>query len=277
MATLLSLSAGERYAPLRLAPEHQKAKTLDAVVEQVTRQSLHAPLLVLFEDVHWADPSSIELLDRVIEAIERFRMLVIITFRPEFNSHWSAHTHVTSLTLNRLSRRLLANMVDEVAAGRVLPLKLREQIVRTTDGIPLFVEELTKSILESVSSDDGRLPRELPPVKIPETLHDSLMARLDRLASMKQVAQQAAAVGREFSRDLLAAISPLPEDELDDALLQLIDAGLVFQGGDPPRYVFKHALVQQAAYESMLRRTRSQLHARIAQTLEEKFSATVET
>ncbi len=276
-AALLSIPAEGRYALLEMTPERRKERTLEALVAQIEGLTQERPVLFVFEDAHWADPTSLELLELVVERAQGIRILALITFRPEFHPPWTAHTHITSLTLNRFSRSLVAAMVDKVTGGKPLPAEVREQIVEKTDGVPLFVEELTKTVLESklVEEVNGAyvLAKPLPPLAIPSTLHDSLMARLDRLGAVKEVAQCAAAIGREFSFDLLSAASALPSDKLRNALDQLLDAGLVFRHGRSlqARFFFKHALVQNAAYDSVLRSKRRQLHGRIAEALRTRF------
>ena len=229
---------------------------------------------MVFEDAHWIDPTSRELLDLTVERVRTLPVLLIVTFRPEFQPPWTGQPQVTMLTLNRLDRRDRTALIAQIAGGKVLPDDVIDQIVDRTDGVPLFVEELTKSVLESgllhEEADRYVLDRALPPFAIPTTLQDSLMARLDRLASVRLVAQIGAAIGREFSYALLRAVSRLPEDELQAALARLVASELVFQRGTPPDavYSFKHALVQDAAHSSLLRSTRQQLHAQIAEALE---------
>jgi class 3 adenylate cyclase/predicted ATPase len=278
IAHLLSIPAGNRYAPLQMTPDRIKEQTLEVLVAQMEVLSRNQPLLLIFEDAHWADPTSLKWLELVIDRVQGIPVVVVITFRPEFQPPWSGYTHITSLTLNRFSSSLATTMVDKVTGGIQLPTEVLEQIVTKTDGVPLFVEELTKTILESglltVHLDQYVLSGPLPKVAIPATLHDSLMARLDRLGPVKEVAQIAAAIGREFSYDLLAAVSPLSSSELQNALNQLIDAELLFRRGNSENgdYIFKHALVQDAAYQSLLKSARLQLHARIAETLEQHYS-----
>ncbi len=272
LASLLSIPTGSRYVALATSGEQQKERTLDVLAALLERLSGERPVLLVFEDLHWADPTSLELLERFIERALDTRLLAVLTFRPVFTPPWSGHSHISWVTLNRLARRTVAEMVDKVTGGKPLPEELREHIVEKTDGVPLFVEELTKTVIESdlVEERAGEyvLTGPLPALAIPSTLHDSLMARLDRLSPVKGVAQTAAALGREFSYEMLAVVSALAEDELQAALEQLIEAELVFRGGTAQRnYVFKHALVQDAAYESMLKSTRRELHARIAAVL----------
>jgi class 3 adenylate cyclase/predicted ATPase len=281
LAPLLSIPAGDRYSPLGLSPQRQKARTLEVLVERIAGLAAQRPVLVVLEDAHWGDPTTLELFGLTIERVQRLPVLVVITFRPEFQPPWMGRRHVTLLTLSRLSRRQGATMVERVT-GKMLPPDVVGQIVAKTDGVPLFVEELTKAVVESgllrEEADRYALAGPLPPLAIPTTLQDSLMARLDRLAPVKEVAQIAAVIGREFSYELLAAITPLSAEDLAAALDQLLAAELVFRRGAPPgtTYSFKHALVQDAAYQSLLKPRRRQLHTRIVQVLE-RFPATVET
>jgi class 3 adenylate cyclase/tetratricopeptide (TPR) repeat protein len=271
-ATLLSLPT-ERYAALGYSPQKQKERTLEALTEQVAALCAHQPLLMVFEDAHWIDPSTQESLDLLVSRIARLPVLLLITYRSEYVPPWSGEPHVTSLALSRLNRRLGAQLADRVTGGKALPREVLEQIMAKTDGVPLFVEELTKTVLESgLLKDNGDhyvLSGPLPPLGIPSTLHDSLMARLDRLAPIKETAQIGACIGREFTHELIAAISPLPGPKLTEALEQLVQSQLIFRQGTPPdaTYIFKHALVQDAAYGSLLKSKRQQLHAQIAQAL----------
>jgi len=277
IASLLSIPTEGNYPQLSLSPQRQKERTIDILIEQVMGLARAQPLLCLFEDMHWADPTTLELMDEFIGRIPAERVLLLLTFRPNFVPHWGGRPHVTQISLNRLARRQSAAMVEKVTVGKSLPAEVLDQIVAKTDGVPLFVEELTKTVLEAgfLEEEDDRyvLKGPLPPLAIPATLQDSLMARLDRLAPVKEVAQMGAAIGREFSYELLAAVSPLPEPDLLEALRQLVDAELVFSKGRPPEvaYTFKHALVQDTAYGSLLKSRRQQLHARIAQAIETKF------
>jgi predicted ATPase len=277
LAALLGVPTGGRYPALSMTPEMQKRRTLQALLDQLAGLAAQQPVLALYEDVHWIDPSTLELLSLVIERVRQLPVLALITFRPEFQPPWTGQAHVTSLTMSRLGRREEADLVARVTGAKSLPVEVVEQIVARTDGIPLFVEELTKTVLESgLLADAGdryELDGPLPPLAIPTTLHDSLMARLDRLAPVKEVAQIAAAIGREFSHVLLAAVADRPEPELNAALEQLVNSELVFRRGRPPEATssFKHALVQDAAYQSLLRSKRQQLHSRIAQVFEQQF------
>jgi class 3 adenylate cyclase/predicted ATPase len=282
LATLLGVPTGARYPALTMTPEMQKRRTLQALVDQLVGLASQQPVLALYEDVHWIDPSTLDLLGLVVERIQRLPVLVLITFRPEFQPPWTGHAHVTALTMSRLGRRQGADLVARVTGDKPLPAAIVEQIVARTDGVPLFVEELTKTVLESGlltdAGDHYELSGPLPPLAIPTTLHDSLMARLDRLAPVKEVAQIGAVIGREFSHELLAAVAPMSANQLGDALEQLVQSELVFRRGQAPEatYSFKHALVQDAAYQSLLKSKRQQVHARIAKVLEEQFPATAE-
>jgi predicted ATPase/class 3 adenylate cyclase len=280
IAALLSIPTGDRYPPLDLTPQRQKEKTIEALVDQLIGLARRQPVLLLFEDTHWSDPTSLDVLDRMVHRGQEARVLAVITYRPEFEAPWKAMSHVTALTLTRLSRQQGAAMVERITAGKALPQEVLTQILAKTDGVPLFLEELTKTILESgllrEVGDHYAVTGPLPPLAIPSTLQDSLTARLDRLAPVKEVAQIGAAIGREFAYELLAAVAPVRDHELADALHQLVAAGLLFRHGQPPeaRYLFKHALVRDAAYASLLRSTRQQLHTRIATVLEERFPDT---
>ncbi len=282
-ATLLSIPTEGRYTALEITPEQQKEQTLEALVSRLEELSRTQPLLLIFEDVHWADPSSLELLELTIARLQRMPVLAVITFRPEFSPSWSGDTHVTTLTLNRFTRNLALMMVNSVTHGKSLPEAVQQQIIEKTDGVPLFVEELTKTILDSdlltEESNQYTLSGTLSDLAIPATLHDSLMARLDRLAKGKSVAQIGAAIGREYPRSLLESVSDLLSSELDEALDELIDSGLVFRQGSSAvsSFIFKHALVQEAAYESLLHSTRKILHERIAQALLDLFPETSES
>jgi predicted ATPase len=230
---------------------------------------------MIFDDLHWIDPSSGELLDRLIERVAGWPVLLLATFRPEFQPPWTGQPHVMMLTLPRLDRRDTAAMVANVAGNAALPTEIMKEIAERTDGVPLFVEELTKSVLESGAQGASALSAvSHPALSVPATLHASLMARLDRLGpGAKEVAQSGAAIGREFGFGLLASTTDLPEPELHEALDRLTHAGLLFVPGTPPQsnYIFKHALVQDAAYDVLLRSRRRRLHGRIAAALEDRF------
>jgi predicted ATPase len=277
IAEMLSLPNDGRYPALELTSPERRQKTLEALVSQVTALARRNPLLMIFEDAHWADPTSIELFGRVVDRIPSLRVLLIVTFRPEFEPPWIGRPHVTALTLNRLAERDIAAMIDRITGNKLLPGSIRQDIIERTDGISLFVEEMTKAVLEV--EGEGAAERAVsvvptPALAVPASLHASLMARLDRLGSAKEVAQIGAAIGREFSHPLLATVVHKPEAELGSALDRLVAAGLLFRQGVPPHasYLFKHALVQDAAYGTLLREPRRALHARIAETLEGSFA-----
>ena len=280
-AALLSIPFGERYPPLALSPTQQRRRTLAALLDQFEGLARRQPILLSFEDVHWADATSLELLDLTVERMRQLPVLALFTFRPEFEPPWVGLPNVGSLTLGRLDRKDVESMVARVTGGRVLPPEVMKQIVAKTDGNPLFIEELTKAVLEAgilgEDTDGYRLDGPLPPLAIPATLQDSLMARLDRLAPVKEIGQTAAAIGREFSYSLLRVLVGRDETALKHALAQLEQAGLVFRRGEPPEavYSFKHALVRDAAYESLLKSRRARLHGQIARALEERFAEIV--
>jgi predicted ATPase/class 3 adenylate cyclase len=277
LADLLNIPGGDLYAPRQLNPQRKKEETFEALLRQLVALAQHQPVLMIFEDVHWIDPSSRELLDRVIDRAAGLPMLLLITFRPEFQPPWSGRSHVTVLALGRLDRRKGAMLVQRVAGNKALPVDTVEQIVTRTDGVPLFVEELTKAVLEARASGgaEGALAGAFrSPLALPATLHASLLARLDRLGpAAKQVAQTGAAIGRDFSYELLGAVAGRNGRELQNELARLVTSELVFQRGAPPEsvYTFKHALVQDAAYSTLLRSDRQQLHARITEVVERRF------
>ena len=283
LADLLSLPASERHPLPNLGPQRKKQRTLEALMRQIEGLARQQPLLMVFEDAHWIDPTTRELLDLTVERVRSLPVLLVVTFRPEFQPPWTGQPGVSMLALNRLDRRDRTALVLHVSAGKALPFEVVDQIVDRTDGVPLFVEELTKSVLESgllrEEADRYVLDRALPPFAIPTSLHDSLMARLDRLASVRHVAQIGAAIGREFSYSLLRKVSRLTADELQAALARLVASELVFQRGTLPDaiYTFKHALVQDAAHGSLLRNIRQQLHAQIADTLEADFPELIDS
>ena len=232
---------------------------------------------MLFEDAHWADPTTLEVLDLLIDQMKTVPLLVVLTHRPDFQSRWSAQGHVGALNLSKLTRVQSAAMVSSLAGGKAMPAALLEQILTRTDGVPLFVEELTKSILESgelkQAGDHYEYGGSAHAVTIPATLRDSLMARLDQFMPVKEITQIGAAIGREFSYELIAWVSPMPQAELDGALTQLTASGRAFRRGTPPEviYTFKHALVQDAAYDSLLKSRKQTLHAKIAGAIEARF------
>jgi len=277
IAALLGVPAGDHYPPLAMSPERQKDRTLQTLADQAIGLSVTKPVLMIVEDAHWIDPTTQESVDLTIGRAEGARLLVVVTGRPEYRPNWLGRGNATTVVLNRLSKRQGVELVEGVMGGISLPSEVLDQVVAKTDGVPLFVEELTRMVTESgiLREQDGRyvLDGPLPPLAIPATLHDSLMARLDRLAPAKEVAQAGAAIGRTFRHDLLAAVLTRPDADLRAALEQLVDAGLVFrQGtGTDAAYTFKHALVQDAAHGSLLKSQRQRLHARIATMMEKQF------
>ncbi len=277
LGELLSLTASDRYPSFDLAPQKRKEKTFKALIAQLTGLAARQPVVMVHEDVHWIDPTSLELLDLTVDRVPSLPVLLIITFRPEFAPSWVGRPQVMLLGLSRLPHRQGAEMLSRLIGGKALPREIADQIVDRADGVPLFIEELTKSVVESGelanAGDHYTVSRSLSPLAIPTTLHASLLARLDRLAPVREVAQIGAALGRHFSHELISAVAPMPQPQLDDALSQLVHSELVFRRGTPPdaEYTFKHALVQDAAYSTLLRGRRQQLHARIAETLERQF------
>jgi class 3 adenylate cyclase/predicted ATPase len=280
-AEMLSLPNDGRYPAVELTPQQRRQRTLEALVLQMQALARSCPVLMVFEDAHWADPTSLELLGRAVDRIRRLRVLLIVTFRPEFEPGWIGQPHVTSLSLTRLAPREVSAMIDHFVANNPLPASIRQDIIERTDGIPLFVEEMTKAVLEAESEGEARRVAALvpsPALAVPATLHASLMARLDRLGPGKELAQIGAAIGREFSHPLLAAVVRKPEAELQTALDRLIWAGLLLRRDAPyATYFFKHVLVRDAAYSTLLREPRRALHARIAETLESQFPEISET
>jgi class 3 adenylate cyclase/predicted ATPase len=280
LAELLSLPTEGRVPPLQLTPQRKKEKTFAALLGQLGALARQRPVLMLFEDVHWIDPSSRELLDLLVERVPRLPVLLLVTFRPEFQPPWNGQAHVTVLVLNRLDRREGAVLVRRVVGAKALTDDVVTEIVNRTDGVPLFVEELTKAMLEGASVAIALSRAGATPPNVPAMLHASLMARLDRLGSAaKEVAQVGAALGREFPYELLAAVAQRDAAELDAALDQLVVAGLAFRRGALPQatFLFKHALVQDAAYGTLLRAKRQELHGRVAHVLEEQWPETAET
>jgi class 3 adenylate cyclase/predicted ATPase len=277
LADLLSIPTGDRYPPLNLTPQKRKERTLHAQLAQVEGLAARQPVLMVFEDVHWIDPTSREALDLIIDRVPKLRVLAIITFRPEFTPPWLGRPHVTMLHLNRLPPRQRAEMITHVTGGKALPKEIVDQIVDRTDGVPLFIEELTKTVVESgivtEAGDHYAVAGPMAPLTIPTSLHASLLARLDSLAPTREMAQIGAALGRSFSYELISAVAGMTQQKLDGALEQLARAELIFRRGVPPdaEYTFKHALVQDAAYSTLLRNRRQQIHARIAATLESQF------
>ncbi len=264
LSDLFGLGKGDGAAD----PQRRRAQVLAALLAQLTSLTQRGPVLMVFEDVHWSDPTSLELLSLAAERLHTLPILLLIAFRPDFQPPWAGQPHVTSMTLNRLGRRERVAMVEHVSGGKALPQALLEQIVERTDGVPLFVEELTKALLETED-----LEQPVQQLAIPTTLQASLMSRVDRLGSAREMLQIGAAIGREFSYELLAAVAGLPDQVLQDALARLTESELVLPRGTPPNavYSFKHALMQDSAYSTMLRARRQQLHGAIAQVLEKRF------
>jgi TOMM system kinase/cyclase fusion protein len=282
-AALLSVPVPERYPSLNLTPQRQRQKTHEALVAWLLEEAERQSVLTVWEDLHWADPSTLDVLSLLLDQISTAHMLTLLTCRPEFRPPWATHVPVTQVTLTRLGRAQVEAMLPSLTGAKTLPTEVVEQVIAKTDGVPLFVEELVKMILESglvrEQADRYVLAGPLPPLAIPSTLHDSLMARLDRLATTRELVQLGAVLGREFAYDLLQAVSSMDELTLQRGLAQLVDAELVYQRGLPPRsrYIFKHALIQDTAYQSLLRSTRQQYHQRIAQVLESQFPDTALT
>jgi class 3 adenylate cyclase/predicted ATPase len=277
IASMLSIPCEERYGAHTMTPQKHKDETLRSLVDLAEAAARKQPSVMLYEDVHWADPTSLEALDLLIDRVRSFPLLIVLTHRPEFHSRWGVHGHVAGLNLSKLMRGQSITMISKLAGSKVLPVELVEQILAKTDGVPLFVEELTKSILESSELKEGADRYDYAgtthSITIPATLRDSLMARLDRYMPVKEIAQIGAAIGREFSYELVAAVAPRAKAELEDALERLTASGLAFRRGTPPdaTYTFKHALVQDAAYDSLLKSRRQELHRKIARVIEERF------
>jgi class 3 adenylate cyclase/predicted ATPase len=280
LAALLSIPLPAHYPPLVLTPQRQKQKTLEALVGWLVQEARRQPVLVVVEDVHWVDPSTLEFLSLLLEQAPTTRILLLLAFRPDFTPPWAMFSHITHLTLSRLARRQVEVMVEKVTGGKPLPTEVIQQLITKTDGVPLFVEELTKMVVESgllrATDDHYELSGPLPPLAIPATLQDSLIARLDRLATVKEVAQLGATLGREFSYELIHAVAALREPALHTALAKLVEVEILYQrgSGEQACYVFKHALIQDTAYQSLLKSKRQQLHQQIAKVLEEHFPET---
>jgi class 3 adenylate cyclase/predicted ATPase len=282
-AALLSLPAHDSYLAPPMTPQRQKHKTFEAIVEWLMRTAEQKPTRLTVEDLHWADPSTLELIELLIEQVSAARLLLILVFRPEFVPAWPSRPYITNLSLGRLAPTATELMIQSLAGGKQLPAEVVNEIVAKTDGVPLFVEELTQMVLESglVQEQGGRyvLTSALPSLAIPSTLYDSLMARLDQLGTAKDVAQLAATIGKEFSYELLRTVSPLEETRLTGALNRLVDAELLDQNLEQNRlrYGFRHALIRDAAYDSLLRSQRRHYHRRVAEVLQEHFADTVQT
>ncbi len=281
-AEMLSLPTNGRYPKLQLSPEQRRQKTVEALVSRMEALTRYDPVLTIIEDVHWIDPTSLEVFDRIVDRIAALRVLLLATFRPEFEPPWIGRFYVTALTVNRLTPREMGAMIDSVVGNRQLPARVRHDIIERTDGIPLFVEEMTKAVLEAENVSAAQhmtVAIPFPAPAVPASLYASLMARLDKLGPAKEVAQTGAAIGREFSHDLLTAVVRKPEAELGSALNRLIQAGLLLRQGQPPHaiYLFKHALVQDTAYATLLREPRRALNARIVETIEKHFPQIAES
>jgi class 3 adenylate cyclase len=276
-AEMLSLPNDGRYPTLELDPQQRRQKTLEALTVQLATMAQAKPLLMIFEDVHWIDPTSLEAVGRTVDRLRTLGVLLIVTYRSEFEPPWIGRSYVTALTLNRLGEREITAMIERVTGKKALPESIRKDIIDRTDGVPLFVEEMTKAVLEAKSEGEAHRTTAsvpAPALAVPASLHASLMARLDRLGAAKEVAQIGSAIGREFSHALLASVVSKPETELGSALDRLMASGLLFRQGVPPHasYLFKHALVQDAAYATLLREPRRALHARIVEAFESGFA-----
>jgi len=269
LADLLSIPLDGRYPPLELSPAQRKTATIAAIVHQLSRLAEQKPVLLVLEDAHWIDPTTQELVTRAIDGIASMRVLILITARPEFLSPWTGRDHVTSLALSRLSKTQCAELIAGVATAEALRPALVEDIVAKTDGVPLFIEELTKAVIESATPDRSA---------VPATLQDSLMARLDRLGPAKEIAQVASVIGQQFSHALLEMVSSAPAADVAAGIARLVDAGLAFPQSrtTEPSYSFKHALMRDVAYDNLLRGRRQQIHERVARALEERFPAVAE-
>lgn len=283
VADLLSLPSTQVGRMPELTPQQRKERTLQALLRQLADLTVQQPLFIIFEDVHWIDPTSLEFLTAMVERASRLRMLLLITARPEFIPPWPSYAHTTVLPLTRFSQREGSMLIERVTGNKALPEEVKNEILARTDGVPLFVEELTKTVLESgllqERDDCYILEHPLPPLAIPNTLQASLIARLDRLAPVREVAQIGAVVGREFSYELLNVVAGLSKQRLEEALDQLAQSELIFRRGQIPEavYTFKHSLVRDAAYSSLLKSRRAQLHAAIANALEQQFHEIVQT
>jgi len=281
-AALLSIPTATRYPPLDLSPQRLKQRIMAALIDRHSRLARREPLLLLVEDLHWIDPTTLELLKKLIQQLPGLPVLLAMAGRPEFSSPWLDDGAVTTLKLNRLDRRMSKELIVHLTEGKALPATVLTQIITKTDGMPLFIEEFTKSVLATGllrdSGDQHALTESLPAIAVPETLRDSLIARLDRLGMVKEIAQLGATIGREFDYELLAAVSARAERSLQTALQNLLDHEVIRQRGTLPEavYTFKHALIQEAAYTSLLRSQRQTLHTRIATVLEDRFTATAQ-
>jgi tetratricopeptide (TPR) repeat protein len=283
-AELMSLPIpDDRYPPLNLSAQEQREQTLDAMAGWLFEEAERRPVIHVWEDLHWADPTTLELLRLYIEQSHTVSMMNVLTYRPEFTPPWATRSHLTPITLNRMERQEVEALIVQQAGGKTVPEEVVEYIVDKTDGVPLYVEELSKAILEAgflrEQGDRYQLTRPLAGIAIPATLQDLLMARLDRLPSIREVAQVGSILGREFAYEMLQAIASLEEAALQDGLDQLVDAELLYQRGRRPRakYIFKHALVQDAAYQSLLKKTRQYYHRQVAGLLQSRYPEIVQT
>ena len=279
VAGLLGLDGELRYVPLTLTPQQRRARTLQALLGHLTGLARRQPVLWVVEDAHWIDPTTLELIEMALDAVQDSDVMLLVTARPTFVPAFASHPVVTRLALNKLAKAATQAIVRRVTGGKSLPDVLLDEISSRTDGVPLFVEEMTKAVLESGALredwDAFHLTGPLSALAIPNTLHDSLMARLDRLEPVKEVAQIASIIGRAFDHEMIVALSGMTEDRLADALGKLVDAELVFRRGTPPQasYLFKHALVRDAAHESLLKARRVALHAKLLEILERQPGA----
>lgn len=283
IAKLLSIPLPDRYQKSSLSPHILKKKTLEALVTFLLAQSVEKPIIKIIEDLQWADPSTIEFLSLLITHIPKSRILLILTFRPEFKVPWHIHSHITQILLNRLTTKQIDEMMDLIAGEKNMPVEIKREIIDKSDGVPLFVEELTKMIIESKDFTEGtessELHKNFSRIEIPSKLHNPLMARIDMFSEYKNIMQIGAAIGREFSYELIKSVVPVGENFLNEGLSKFVDAELLYQKGVLPdaSFIFKHALVERAAYESILKKKRKQYHRKIGETLEEKFARTSES
>ncbi|MGE3978430.1 MAG: adenylate/guanylate cyclase domain-containing protein, partial [Nitrospira sp.] len=277
LADLLSIRGDERYQLLNLSPDKRKDMTLEALVQYLQRPADRFPILMIVEDAHWLDPTTQDLMARIIDRIRLMRVLLLVTFRPDFRPVWAEYSHVTFLTLSRLPRRQSAELIATMTGGKVLPQEVQQAILAKTDGVPLYIEELTNSLLQTAllaeGTDSFTLNTPLKEMAIPDSLQALFMERVDRLGSVKEIVQIGAAIGREFTYELLQATVNVTDDQLNSALDVFVASGLIIQEGERSlsRYRFKHMLVQEAAYNTLPKKSRRLLHARIAKTVEEKF------
>ncbi|HEX5646639.1 MAG TPA: adenylate/guanylate cyclase domain-containing protein [Nitrospira sp.] len=281
LADLLSIQGDERYQLPNVSPDKRKDMTLEALVQYLQRLADHSPVLFIVEDAHWLDPTTLDLMTRIIDRIRQMRVLLLITFRPDFRPVWAEYSHVTFLTLNRLPRRQSVELIATMTGGKVLPQEVQQAILAKTDGVPLYIEELTENLLETgllaEGTDSFTLKAPLKAMVIPDSLQALLMERVDRLGPVKEIVQIGAAIGREFTYELLRAVVDVTDTRLNGALDLFVSSGLILQEGERPlsRYRFKHMLVQEAAYSTLPKKSRRLLHARIAKTLEDKFAERV--